>query len=92
MGLLIVMQEGWTALHYAADCGHVDVLHLLLIAEHCDVILSNKVSQQSFNMMHETSYYMLRLNYKYVVTALVVIVSRYENCCCTNTLYDLQLL
>ena len=42
-GLLIVMQEGWIALHYAADRGHVEVLHLLLIIEHCDVIATNKV-------------------------------------------------
>ena len=45
VGLLFVMQEGWTALHYAADRGHIDVLHILLMVEQCHVIVCNKVSQ-----------------------------------------------
>ena len=44
VGLFIVIQERWTALHYAADRGHVEVLHLLLMVEHCNVIATNKVS------------------------------------------------
>ena len=47
MGLFFVMQEGWTALHYAADRGHVEMLHLLLMVEQCDVILSNKVRKSN---------------------------------------------
>ena len=41
------MQERWTALHYAADRGHDDVLHLLVMVEQCEVIVCNKVSQAS---------------------------------------------
>ena len=47
--LLIVMQEGWTALHYAADRGHVDVLHVLLMVEQCHVSMCNKVSHKKSN-------------------------------------------
>ena len=43
------MQEGWTALHYAADRGHVEVLHLLLLVEHCNVIATNKVTVKLCN-------------------------------------------
>ena len=43
-GLLFIMQEGWTALHYAADRGHVDVLHVLLMTEQCNVTVCNQVS------------------------------------------------
>ena len=42
------MQEGWTALHYAADRGHVEVLHFLLLVEHCNVIATNKVTVMIF--------------------------------------------
>ena len=44
VGLLFVMQDGWTALHYAANRGHVDVLHILVMLEQCNVIVCNKVS------------------------------------------------
>ena len=44
VGLIFIMQEEWTALHYAADRGHVDVLHVLLMTEQCNVIARNKVS------------------------------------------------
>ena len=47
VGLLIVMQEGWTALHYAADRGHVNVLHVLLMVDQCHVSMCNKVSHRS---------------------------------------------
>ena len=43
-GLFFIMQEGWTALHYAADRGHVDVLHVLLMTEQCNLTVCNKVS------------------------------------------------
>ena len=43
MGLLHVLQEGWTPLHYAADRGHVNVLQVLVMAASCDVTISNKV-------------------------------------------------
>lgn len=45
VGLLFIMQEGWTALHYAADRGHVNVLHILLMVKQCHVTVLNKVSK-----------------------------------------------
>ena len=52
VGLLLIMQEGWTALHYAADRGHVDALHVLLMVEQCHVIMCNKVSHEKSHEPH----------------------------------------
>jgi len=42
------MQEGWTALHFAADRKFVDALQVFLMVEECDVTICNNVSHYVF--------------------------------------------
>ena len=49
MGLIIalLLQYGWTALHYAADSGCVDVLQVLVMEKECDVAMTTKVNNNN---------------------------------------------
>ena len=46
VGLIIalLLQYGWTALHYAADGGCVSVVQVLLMEKECDVAMTTKVN------------------------------------------------
>jgi hypothetical protein len=46
-GVMIVRQEGCTALHLAANKGHVEIVELLLQCERVDVNVKDKVSCES---------------------------------------------
>ena len=50
--ITLLLQYGWTALHYAVDGGCVNVLQVLLMERSCDVAMTTKVNNVTYIVMN----------------------------------------